>query len=45
MAGDFGADQMDWYAGDIVIQTELVPEPATLCLLGLGALAIIRRRK
>jgi len=41
---DNGADQMDFYAGDIQIYAEVIPEPATMCLLCLGGL-LLRKRK
>jgi len=33
------------YVDQIVIDTICVPEPTTICLLGLGALAMLRRRR
>jgi len=30
---------------DFVVQISAIPEPATICLLGLGALSLIRRKK
>ena len=33
------------YMDEIVIDTICIPEPATICLLGLGALALLRKRK
>jgi len=35
---------MDFYAGDILIEAEVVPEPATLALLGIGVLIFRKRR-
>ncbi len=36
--GDILVDQL-------AINTECIPEPATICLLGLGALALLRKRR
>jgi len=33
------------YLDQVVIDTICVPEPATICLLGLGAVSLIRRKK
>jgi hypothetical protein len=33
------------YIDEIVIDTRCVPEPTTICLLGLGALALLRKRR
>jgi hypothetical protein len=33
------------YMDEIVIDTICIPEPATICLLGLGALALLRKRR
>ena len=33
------------YLDELVIDTRCVPEPTTICLLGLGALALLRKRK
>jgi hypothetical protein len=37
-----------WFGGDRVanmrLEVEVIPEAANLCLLGLGALALLRRR-
>jgi hypothetical protein len=33
------------YLDQVVIDTWCVPEPATICLLGLGALSLIRRKR
>ena len=38
-AGDFG------YIGGLQITSNVVPEPASLGLLGLGGLALLRRRR
>lgn len=34
-----------WGLDNVYVETGAVPEPATLAVLGLGAAAIIRRRK
>ena len=39
-----GSDQKDFYVGSIDIYAEVVPEPATMALLGLGALLLRKRR-
>jgi len=46
--GDTGADQMDFYAGDITFQADVIPEPLTMLgvfagVAGLGG--YIRRRR
>ena len=33
------------YVGEVVVDTKCIPEPATLSLLALGGLALIRRRR
>ena len=33
------------YVDEIVIDTICIPEPVTVCLLGLGALALLRKRR
>lgn len=33
------------YIDEIVIDTRCIPEPATMCLLGLGSLALLKRRR
>jgi len=36
----------DWDYNDFVVEiTAVVPEPATICLFGLGALALLRKRR
>lgn len=41
------ADAIDanWTAGNLTIRAEVVPEPASLSLLALGGLAVLRRRR
>lgn len=43
--GYTGPDTWVSWIDQVVIDTQCVPEPATLSLLGLGALAVIRRRR
>ena len=50
--GGIEADQLDGRVGfraefvdQIVIDTICIPEPVTVCLLGLGALALLRKRR
>lgn len=38
-------DYLDWVGVDNINYTTTVPEPASMAALGLGALALIRRRK
>ncbi len=33
------------YVSEVVVDTQCIPEPATICLLGLGSLLFLRRRK
>jgi hypothetical protein len=40
-----GHDQMDFYAGNIDVYATVIPEPATIGILGIGALSLIRRKK
>jgi len=35
----------DWDYNDFVVEVSAVPEPATICLFGLGALALLRKRR
>jgi len=47
-AGDDGSDQMDFYAGDIALQVDVIPEPVTMAglMLGIGCLArYVRKRR
>jgi hypothetical protein len=36
---------MDFYSGPVTLEAEVVPEPATICMLGLGALSLMRKKK
>ena len=36
---------MDFYAGGTLLEAEMIPEPATMGLLGLGGLALLRRTR
>ncbi len=38
-------DETDWDYNDFVVEVTCIPEPATVCLLGLGTLSLLRRRK
>jgi len=38
-------DACTTYIDEIVIDTICIPEPVTVCLLGLGALALLRKRR
>ena len=40
-----GNETMVNTSGDRVFHLDIVPEPATICLLGLGGLSLLRRRK
>ncbi len=44
---DFSVDEPLYpaYVDQVVINTRCIPEPATICLLGLGALSLIKRKK
>jgi len=46
-AGDFGADQRDFYAGDLTLQVDVIPEPVTLAglVLGVGCLGRYVRKR
>jgi hypothetical protein len=44
-SGDGGTGRFEGPGGDITVDGAVVPEPATLGLLGLGALALALRRK
>jgi hypothetical protein len=35
----------NWDFNDFVVEVTVVPEPATICLFGLGGLALLRKRK
>lgn len=42
---DFNVDNLGFAIGQVDVLTRLVPEPGTMAVLGLGALALMRRRK
>ena len=47
-AGDVGAGQRDFYAGDLTLQVEAIPEPFTMAglVLGIGSLVgYVRKRR
>jgi len=53
-AGALYVDTVEWWGGgmtghDLIFKTysdsDYIPEPATLCLLGLGALSLLRRKR
>ncbi|RYG45057.1 PEP-CTERM sorting domain-containing protein [bacterium] len=44
-AGAFYSDSVGYYDYSIGVNTQAVPEPASLAALGLGGLALLRRRK
>jgi hypothetical protein len=35
----------DWDYNDFVVEVTCIPEPATICLLGLGALSLLHRKR
>jgi hypothetical protein len=44
-----GVEPQTWYSlwayGEANVEVEPIPEPATICLLGLGALSLLRRKR
>ena len=47
---DNGADQMDFFAGEIDLYVDVIPEPATMMLLGslatgLFGIAAVRKKR
>jgi hypothetical protein len=44
-ARDAAADGGDFAIDNVTLNGTMIPEPATICLLGFGALSLIRRKK